>query len=85
MPPCDNALRNELMKKGCTVLVLHDPRRLGLRGMFTEMGPFSGIMTGMSSPTLLFIVDRLRATGAARPCVALGFGPGLIAEAMLLR
>lgn len=39
----------------------------------------------MSSPTLLFIVDRLRAARATRPCVALGFGPGLIAEAMLLR
>jgi predicted naringenin-chalcone synthase len=39
----------------------------------------------MSSPTLLFILDRLRAAGAPRPCVALGFGPGLMAEAALLR
>ena len=39
----------------------------------------------MSSPTLLFIVDRLRAAGAPRPCVALGFGPGLMAEAVLFR
>ncbi|HEY1065030.1 MAG TPA: type III polyketide synthase [Pirellulales bacterium] len=38
----------------------------------------------MSSPTLLFILDRLRKTGARGPCVALGFGPGLVAEAMLL-
>ncbi|MGL4465632.1 MAG: type III polyketide synthase [Planctomycetia bacterium] len=37
----------------------------------------------MSSPTILFILDRLRATGAPRPCVALGFGPGLVAEAAL--
>lgn len=37
----------------------------------------------MSSPTVLFIVDRLRKAGAARPCVALGFGPGLVAEAGL--
>jgi predicted naringenin-chalcone synthase len=35
----------------------------------------------MSSPTVLFILDRLRSRGAPRPCVALGFGPGLVAEA----
>ena len=38
----------------------------------------------MSSPTVLFILDRLHARGAPRPCVALGFGPGLAAEATLL-
>jgi len=38
----------------------------------------------MSSPTILFILDRLRQRDAARPCVALGFGPGLAVEAMLL-
>ena len=37
----------------------------------------------MSSPTILFIVDRLRQRSAARPCVALAFGPGLTAEAVL--
>jgi alpha-pyrone synthase len=37
----------------------------------------------MSSPTVLFILDRLRTEGAARPCVALGFGPGMVAEATL--
>jgi predicted naringenin-chalcone synthase len=35
----------------------------------------------MSSPTVLFILERLH----ARPCVALGFGPGLTAEVALLR
>jgi predicted naringenin-chalcone synthase len=39
----------------------------------------------MSSPTVLFILDRLRQWKAPRPCVALGFGPGLTAEAMLFR
>jgi predicted naringenin-chalcone synthase len=39
----------------------------------------------MSSPTVLFILERLQARGAPRPCVALGFGPGLAAEAALLR
>ncbi len=37
----------------------------------------------MSSPTVLFIIDRLRQQGASRPCVAMGFGPGLAAEATL--
>ena len=37
----------------------------------------------MSSPTILFILDRIRQQGAERPCVALGFGPGLVAEAVL--
>jgi predicted naringenin-chalcone synthase len=37
----------------------------------------------MSSPTVLFILDRLRQSDAPRPCVALGFGPGLVAEVAL--
>ncbi len=37
----------------------------------------------MSSPTVLFIIERLRAQQAALPCVALGFGPGLALEAAL--
>jgi alpha-pyrone synthase len=39
----------------------------------------------MSSPTVLFILDRLRAAGAKLPCVVLGFGPGVVAEVALLR
>ncbi len=39
----------------------------------------------MSSPTVLFLLDRLRRRGAPRPCVALGFGPGLVVEAALIR
>jgi predicted naringenin-chalcone synthase len=38
----------------------------------------------LSSATVLFLLDRLRVRQAARPCVALGFGPGLVVEAMLL-
>lgn len=38
----------------------------------------------MSSPTILFIMDRLRRAGAQGPCVALAFGPGLAVEAALL-
>jgi predicted naringenin-chalcone synthase len=39
----------------------------------------------MSSPTVLFILNELRKADAPRPCVALGFGPGLIAEGALFR
>ena len=39
----------------------------------------------MSSPTVLFILDRLRRTGAHGRILALAFGPGLVAEATLLR
>jgi predicted naringenin-chalcone synthase len=39
----------------------------------------------MSSATVLFILDRFRRRQALRPCVALGFGPGLAAEAVLFR
>lgn len=46
------------------------------RAVFAEHG-------NMSSPTILFVLDRLRREGAPRPCVALGFGPGLAAEAAL--
>ena len=44
-----------------------------------------GEFGNMSSPTILFILDRLRRRGAARPCLALGFGPGLAVEAALFR
>lgn len=39
----------------------------------------------LSSPTILFILQRLRAADAPRPCVAIGFGPGLTIEAALIR
>ncbi len=39
----------------------------------------------MSSPTILFLLQRLREEGARRPVVALGFGPGLAIEAALIR
>ncbi|MCX6550122.1 MAG: type III polyketide synthase [Acidobacteria bacterium] len=39
----------------------------------------------MSSPTILFILERLRKRGAPLPCLALGFGPGLAVEAALFR
>ncbi|MGZ3396913.1 MAG: type III polyketide synthase [Isosphaeraceae bacterium] len=38
----------------------------------------------MSSPTILFILDRLDKAETPRPCVGLAFGPGLTVEAALL-
>ncbi|HMZ51538.1 MAG TPA: type III polyketide synthase [Candidatus Sumerlaeota bacterium] len=38
----------------------------------------------MSSPTTLFVLERLTMAGAEGPCVMLGFGPGLAAEVLLL-
>ncbi|MBT6149540.1 MAG: type III polyketide synthase, partial [Gemmatimonadetes bacterium] len=40
----------------------------------------------MSSPTILFILERLRGQSARfdGPTLVLGFGPGLMAEAALL-
>ncbi|MFO0799896.1 MAG: type III polyketide synthase [Gemmataceae bacterium] len=46
------------------------------RAVFADRG-------NMSSPTVLFVLDKLRREGAPGPCVALGFGPGLVAEAAL--
>lgn len=39
----------------------------------------------MSSPTVLFLLQRLRRDGARPPLVTLGFGPGLTIEAALIR
>lgn len=38
----------------------------------------------MSSPTILFVLNRLAQQSATGPCVALAFGPGLTIEAALL-
>lgn len=46
------------------------------RDVLTQFG-------NMSSPTVLFILERLRASRAPTPCVALAFGPGLVVEAAL--
>jgi len=55
-----------------------DPERTRVsRDVLAECG-------NMSSATILFILDRLRAVGAPGPCVALAFGPGLVVEALLL-
>ncbi|HEY7314025.1 MAG TPA: type III polyketide synthase [Gemmataceae bacterium] len=57
-------------------LALTEDKLVSAREVFAAHG-------NMSSPTVLFIVDHLRGRRAPLPCVALGFGPGLIAEAVL--
>lgn len=47
------------------------------RGVLAEFG-------NMSSPTVLFILERLRAQAGQLPCVVLAFGPGITIEAALL-
>lgn len=55
-----------------------DPAALGSsRAILAEHG-------NMSSTTILFILDRMAREGASSPCAALGFGPGLMMEGMLL-
>jgi predicted naringenin-chalcone synthase len=39
----------------------------------------------MSSPTVLFIYERLMRQEIEGPCILLGFGPGITIEAALLR
>lgn len=46
------------------------------RKVFAETG-------NMSSPTVLFILNQLRKENRHGPCVMIGFGPGLMAEAVL--
>jgi predicted naringenin-chalcone synthase len=39
----------------------------------------------MSSPTVLFILERMQRLQKPRPCVAVGFGPGLAVECTLFK
>ncbi len=56
-----------------------DPEALSTsRQILSECG-------NMSSPTVLFILERLLAVGDKLPCLVLGFGPGLTIEAALVR
>ena len=59
-------------------LNLHADQLAESRAVLAEFG-------NMSSPTILFILERLRAEHAPCPCVALAFGPGLVVEAALFK
>lgn len=67
------------------------PRILQATSEALELGPEATAVStqvlaefgNMSSPTVLFVIERLQQTGAQLPCVALAFGPGVSAEAAL--
>lgn len=64
-----------------------DAVRDGLSLPEAAMEPSRSVLAGqgnMSSPTVIFILERLRRLGAPRPWCVLGFGPGLTCEALLL-
>jgi predicted naringenin-chalcone synthase len=59
-------------------LMISDEAMSASRAVFAECG-------NMSSPTVLFILDRILKTKQKPPCLILAFGPGLTIEAALLR
>jgi prepilin-type processing-associated H-X9-DG protein len=65
-----------IIENVANALQLPDAKTAVSRGVLADCG-------NMSSPTLLFILDRLRKANAPRPCVGIAFGPGLVAEAAL--
>jgi predicted naringenin-chalcone synthase len=67
-----------ILDAAAQALELDDEQLATAREVFAANG-------NMSSTTVLFIIEHLRARRAALPCVALGFGPGLIAEAALIQ
>ena len=57
------------------------PNRGGARGQGGRRDAGAWLrLLGTPEPEVLFVLERLRQTGARRPCAALAFGPGLIAE-----
>lgn len=64
--------------QACQEALPIEPSHLDLsRSVLAELG-------NMSSPTVLFILERLGVSRATGPAVMLGFGPGLTIEAALL-
>lgn len=58
---------------------------LGLdKDMMTDAREVLSGFGNISSPTILFLIDKLIRREAKRPCVAIGFGPGLVVEAALI-
>jgi predicted naringenin-chalcone synthase len=54
----------------------------------SQLGPSQSILAtygNMSSPTVLFILERLREERVKPPCVVLAFGPGLAVEGAIIR
>jgi alpha-pyrone synthase len=67
-----------ILDAAAEALELDDEQLAAPREVFAAHG-------NMSSPTVLFILEHLRANNMPLPCVALAFGPGLIAESALIQ
>jgi predicted naringenin-chalcone synthase len=67
-----------ILDAAAEVLELDDEQLDAPREVFATHG-------NMSSPTVLFIIEHLRRQRAPLPCVALAFGPGLVAESALIQ
>jgi predicted naringenin-chalcone synthase len=65
-----------ILDAAALALGLGEDKLTSAREVFAAFG-------NMSSPTILFIIEHLRRRRSPLPCVALGFGPGLVAEAVL--
>ncbi len=65
-----------ILDAAAEALGLGEEKLVAAREVFSAYG-------NMSSPTVLFLVENLRQRRAPLPCVALGFGPGLVAEVVL--
>jgi predicted naringenin-chalcone synthase len=61
---------------------VEDALQLGRNGLMDSRDILANY-GNMSSPTTLFIINQMRERNVPRPCVALGFGPGLALEAAL--
>jgi len=66
-----------ILQAAQTALELTDDAMADCRAVYATYG-------NMSSPTVLFILKRLRERPAPGPVVLLGFGPGLVCEAALV-
>jgi predicted naringenin-chalcone synthase len=61
-------------------------KALGLDSVALDLSrEIFGSLGNMSSPTILFILDRLATASAPAPVVALAFGPGLTIEAAIFK
>jgi alpha-pyrone synthase len=79
-----NGIRSWIVHPGGPRILTAVEETLGLTP--DQMAPSRAILAecgNMSSPTILFILDRLRLQHAPRPALALAFGPGLVVEAAL--
>ena len=84
--PCTAATRILAVGNHCLGVMRESPLRHA-QLPYTDLPMFSPNkrFSELGSATIVFIIERLFAQNAARPCVALAFGPGLVVEAALFQ